>query len=1160
METESDMKSFHRMPSERRRKLWSLAARAAVKCPDDVEKEVIIHQEGSLTKGSGSLAKTQDSGVSVDFTSDNQPYSTTCSPYTSHSHCRISLDTSECGGNYEYGRLTKTSKQFHENQPGVTLSADLSDSAYNERGRSYVSKRKSVFSIPHIPSHLSSISTNIRRIRTASKQFDTSTKQGSADTSGLGSSLDWVSLEAGQLPFHRKMSTQYLSNPRDTVNVHCSLDEKQISHPLMMKKHLTSDDVDSEHQRQPYQESSMKTFSTLGNPREFEKGKVGVPSYQVRQKPIQPFKEHYYKQQLDFQTETAVSISAPCSPYRPSTDIPSRHVIRDPHIIAKSFDSAYTSATRRRPHQLSYSPTTHLGEPSDRGIPVGYYEPQDGGNEWPGITESDHTYLRYASDKDSISQAKMIPGITKHSMHRPPVYRRIQQQYLPTHLQGRKQKSLYKRSLTLGDNVEHMSTDWMEMKPKMYSSTQMYTVPPPTNEKEAYYNGLLMQQKYKDAYIDAKFKRFNQKYPHDVDDTCEESELQGLLQKPQDLHQFQSAMHSSSRRRWTSAEIPEVKITPVFVGLSGIQYEEENDDIDDDGDVYNYPKYSTGRKRPYEEEFLSHPLHPPPPPIAPFAPSAAAAHNKYLTPPYNKGDSFRRAVSLDKPSYPISSLYEQHQQPQIQQQQQQQYQRYQQRQQQQQYRQPQHLEESLESKFTRQYRFKYRLPYYSTSLDYPSSSSSKARPLLHPGYVQTYNIISPIEEKGDFELETKRYQKTEGKINQDIDDIIENKEKVYCVQTKEKDGFSRDSEKSIQPHPMTTDIKTDGSKHTADGSISNSSSISNHNINKHKFYETTDMHISKPFNASFDEIVPYDKSIPVTHKEVRISDTQPIVAISKKSINLSSNELNIQSKLLSTSHTTPPPTGSTVGGVGGVGGGGVLKVSVQLGENEIQEFAEYWDHSIFSRARVTAVCLAGVASVCLVCTVCASTWLYQGYAENITYSGFWKRCNYFNQTCEITLPFLTKHEGWQDGAFFILILAILLSFLGLSLSVAGHLVYALPKRLYYFHSGGEAHVVAAFVTALSVLIYHITIRLHLRTEGPVNFGEAYGISWFACFLHLLAAILLLLDEIINELVNLATRVHCIRSCLKCIIQTYSKTIQKKRQLLTHYNTKFTNGK
>ncbi|VDO55195.1 unnamed protein product [Schistosoma margrebowiei] len=181
-------------------------------------------------------------------------------------------------------------------------------------------------------------------------------------------------------------------------------------------------------------------------------------------------------------------------------------------------------------------------------------------------------------------------------------------------------------------------------------------------------------------------------------------------------------------------------------------------------------------------------------------------------------------------------------------------------------------------------------------------------------------------------------------------------------------------------------------------------------------------------------------------------------------------------------------------------------------------------------------------------------------ANNITHSGFWKRCNYFNQTCEIMLPFITKHEGWQDGAFFILVLAILLGFLGLSLSVAGHLVYALPKRLYYFHSGGEAHVVAAFVTALSVLIYHITIKLHLRTEGPVNFGEAYGISWFACFLHILAAILLLLDEIINELVNLARRVHCVRTCLKCIIHTYSKTVQKKRQLFTHYNIKFYNDK
>lgn len=30
---------------------------------------------------------------------------------------------------------------------------------------------------------------------------------------------------------------------------------------------------------------------------------------------------------------------------------------------------------------------------------------------------------------------------------------------------------------------------------------------------------------------------------------------------------------------------------------------------------------------------------------------------------------------------------------------------------------------------------------------------------------------------------------------------------------------------------------------------------------------------------------------------------------------------------------------------------------------------------------------------------------------NITHSGFWKRCNYQNQTCQLTIPFLTKRDG-----------------------------------------------------------------------------------------------------------------------------------------------------
>lgn len=122
----------------------------------------------------------------------------------------------------------------------------------------------------------------------------------------------------------------------------------------------------------------------------------------------------------------------------------------------------------------------------------------------------------------------------------------------------------------------------------------------------------------------------------------------------------------------------------------------------------------------------------------------------------------RKALSLDKPSYiptplhkPSSSQQYYHSSPE----------------------QLKHPEESLESKFTRQQHFKYHIPYYSSSFDYPSLSSSKTRPLIHPGYIQTYNFFSPIEEKGDFESETKGHPLM-NRFNEDKDDICEKNEKV----------------------------------------------------------------------------------------------------------------------------------------------------------------------------------------------------------------------------------------------------------------------------------------------------------------------------------------------------------------------------------------------
>ncbi|VDP03658.1 unnamed protein product [Schistosoma margrebowiei] len=174
---------------------------------------------------------------------------------------------------------------------------------------------------------------------------------------------------------------------------------------------------------------------------------------------------------------------------------------------------------------------------------------------------------------------------------------------------------------------------------------------------------------------------------------------------------------------------------------------------------------------------------------------------------------------------------------------------------------------------------------------------------------------------------------------------------IYPIQIKDDHGISAHKQKSASH--VTTDITGDTSNHSS----------------QKKIYQSPIKKTISP-SASTDDIVPYDRKSFISHKEVRISESQIHEPTGiKKSVTLS-NDINItQSPQTTTRHTTT------------MSSSGILKVSVHLGESEIQEFAEYWDHSIFSGARITAVCLAGVASVCLVCSVCASTWLYQGYGK-----------------------------------------------------------------------------------------------------------------------------------------------------------------------------------
>ncbi|KAL7054250.1 hypothetical protein AAHC03_026253 [Spirometra sp. Aus1] len=211
----------------------------------------------------------------------------------------------------------------------------------------------------------------------------------------------------------------------------------------------------------------------------------------------------------------------------------------------------------------------------------------------------------------------------------------------------------------------------------------------------------------------------------------------------------------------------------------------------------------------------------------------------------------------------------------------------------------------------------------------------------------------------------------------------------------------------------------------------------------------------------------------------------------------------------------------------------VLSELAALGFNNRNE---YWEHSAFGRARICAICLAGIASLCLLYSFSSSTWAYSGLMGNVTRRGLWMKCYQPNRTCHAILPFISAKDGWQGGAVCILLAAIGLGLLGIGLSVVGYSGSDLLKRLYYFHSGGEIFFLAGFTTFLSLGIYRSYAQSNLvnAATGDVEltFGAADTVGWVAGVLYFITAFCLLMDEFIHEMAKMSTRWPCLGVLLR----------------------------
>ncbi|VDP75324.1 unnamed protein product [Echinostoma caproni] len=319
------------MSSQRRRKLWSLAARAAVKCTDETDKTTAPPPTTEITGASpfwskDSLVKTQDSGVSVDLHSDGLQCGSMSASLTSAQQ-RVSFEVknpSHSPGQVKSPRTVP--RRLHSAQECLSTESGM---RLRPRSGSGLGARDSLaISVPHDVQDPGV--WHISRTQQAKKRKASAQHWGSADTSGLGSSLDWASVDVVQQ--HQHHQQQHQQQPM-----------RQLSACFPQPARLSGNPI------------SMRSLD--------EPILIGGPTGLYQQTPTACLTPGARPHGADYSLERGV-ISMHNSPVGPHRHIgsfpPPPHSVPDP----LEFDrSSY-------PHRLYVDPFGHLSSPAVASIPL----------------------------------------------------------------------------------------------------------------------------------------------------------------------------------------------------------------------------------------------------------------------------------------------------------------------------------------------------------------------------------------------------------------------------------------------------------------------------------------------------------------------------------------------------------------------------------------------------------------------------------------------------------------------------------------------------------------------------------------------------------------------------------------------------------------------
>ncbi|KAL8581877.1 hypothetical protein ACOMHN_010251 [Nucella lapillus] len=197
-------------------------------------------------------------------------------------------------------------------------------------------------------------------------------------------------------------------------------------------------------------------------------------------------------------------------------------------------------------------------------------------------------------------------------------------------------------------------------------------------------------------------------------------------------------------------------------------------------------------------------------------------------------------------------------------------------------------------------------------------------------------------------------------------------------------------------------------------------------------------------------------------------------------------------------------------------------------------------------------------------------------AWNLTvYEGLWGNCNLPipvlppRQHVHSRVCLLLDGKDWQKAVIGLMLLAATLSLLGCLLSSCGLCASVLPRRVYYLHSAGELFCVCALSTGVALTLFTVAVRMDLQAhylhhhphhppprhpyphphhlqqqqqqgeeeeeeeDDPhyrLSFGTGYFLGWGGALSCLLAALLLSLDNLVQELARAkCCRKYCLRA-------------------------------